>query len=63
MKNWFKRKKVLVYDISLIPENETIETVIERFKKDGVVLFNALKKTEDNEYVGKYTTAPKVIEL
>lgn len=41
--NTNKRKEVLVYDLTLVPEDMTMEQVIDKYKKDGILLYSSAR--------------------
>lgn len=36
-------KPILVYDLTLVPEDMTLEEVIDKYKKEGVLLYSTVK--------------------
>lgn len=57
----FKRKSFAVYDIAYLPEGETIESLLEKFKQTNVLIYDSNKML--NKGIKTDFVAPKIVNI
>ena len=68
VKELFKKRKVLVYDMAYMPDGETTESIMEKFNTKNTLFYDSFKEGKNGASVGKLAgncgaKSPYIIKL